>query len=191
MFTQKAHPAAPWTGNPKDSLVPASGHGGGGGPSGEAEARLPLFLHDRERTLATAGGTPLLEALPPAAAARGDIASGGIVVSLQSSSPPASLLEVAIGRVSSPGLPPIVPWTTKLVSLTRQLPALVPLPLNVNLHRIVRAPAPTPGNKVHPAAHAAALPPLPGPGAVQAVLDGPCLGPLATGGAPGDAAAAG
>lgn len=95
MAIQEAHPDGPWTANTRDSppSLPLVA-----GPCGDPAARLPVILRDQERTLATAGGTSLLEALPPDAAARIDAASG-VVISLQCSSPPASFLEVAIGKV--------------------------------------------------------------------------------------------
>ncbi|KAL4457908.1 hypothetical protein ABPG75_012773 [Micractinium tetrahymenae] len=97
MSAHAAFSTGPWTADTAEPRVPASRVGGG--PSGSPDSSLPLILCDEERVLATAGGAALLEALPPEAAARADAASGGVVVSLQCSSPPASFLEVAIGKL--------------------------------------------------------------------------------------------
>lgn len=102
------------------------------------------------------GGAALLEALPPEAAVRPDAASGGAVVGLQCSCEPASFLEVVVGRVR----------------LIRGVwPGLTGRQLGGHTGHwcmpTCSAAAPV---------LAAALPPLPGPGTRQAVLDGALLG---------------
>ena len=134
------------------------------GPSGSPTSALPVILQAVGRCLRAggSGGAALLEAVPPEVSVRPDAASSGAVLGLQCASEAASFLEAAVGQVrlvagscakSGSGL--TAPSHAIASSFHR----------HQNLLPCCHSTRPT-----------AALPPLPGAGPRQAVLDGALLG---------------
>lgn len=67
-------------------------------PAGSAASRLQVSLQSGSSLTASNGGL-LLQGLCPEASVRPDAASGGCILGLRCRGPPASFLEVAVGKV--------------------------------------------------------------------------------------------
>lgn len=145
-----------------------------GAEAGQARSWLPVSMQEGRSIAAGDEGGLLLEALHPEATVRGDGASGGCVIGLRCAhTPPASLFEVAIGKVRRGRASKVVPRFLLQRSKAGHPPSVVPPP------HARSAPY-----------RAAAVPPLPGTQPGQAVLDGTAVGRLCRAGAGRDAAAA-
>ena len=129
MRTSSGQPAPPVPTQPQPTAA----------PEGAAASRLPVSIQGGSSLVASNGGL-LMQGLCPEAAVSPDAASGGCILGLRCERPPASFLEVALGKVR---------WAV----LPVQDSSVEPSGLQLSLLDCARAPTCTPPHSVCPALH--------------------------------------